>query len=79
LFNFGRADDYLILRRRPTTELHLSRSPDRDPHRTAGSIYLRVTDTQPVYDSVRAALAREGALYLSLDGEDRSWAAQRSR
>jgi hypothetical protein len=72
LFYFGRSDDYLILRRRPTTELHLSRSPDRDPHRTAASIYLRVTDTQPVHDSVRAELAREGALYLAPDGKDRS-------
>jgi hypothetical protein len=74
LFYFGSAD-YLILRRRPTTELHLSRSPERDPHRTAGSSYLRVTDTQSVYDSVRAEPAREGALYLAPDSEDRSWAA----
>jgi hypothetical protein len=82
LFYFGRSDDYLILRRRSTTELHLSRSPDRDPHdphRTAGSIYLRVTDTQSVYDSVRAELARVGALYLAPESEDRSWADQRSR
>jgi hypothetical protein len=30
---------------------------------------------QPVYDSVRAELAREGALYLAPDSEDRPWAA----
>lgn len=79
LFYFGRSDDYLILRRRSTTELHLSRSPDRDTHRTAESGYLRVTDTQPVDDSERAELAREGALYLAPDSEDRSQVAQRSR
>jgi catechol 2,3-dioxygenase-like lactoylglutathione lyase family enzyme len=60
-----RGDDYLIMRRKPATELHLSRFPDHDPYRTAGGIYLRVTDPQSVYDSLRDELAREGVLYLA--------------
>jgi catechol 2,3-dioxygenase-like lactoylglutathione lyase family enzyme len=61
----SRYHDYLILRRRPSTELHLSRFPDHDPHVTAGGIYLRVTDPQSLYDSLRAELARDGVLYLA--------------
>jgi catechol 2,3-dioxygenase-like lactoylglutathione lyase family enzyme len=54
---------YVIMKRRPSTELHLSRFPGHDPHVTAGSIYLRVTDPQALYDALRAELAREGVLY----------------
>lgn len=60
-----RSHDYVIMKRRPSTELHLSRLPDHDPHVTAGSIYLRVTDPQSLYDSLRAELAREGVLSLA--------------
>jgi catechol 2,3-dioxygenase-like lactoylglutathione lyase family enzyme len=58
-----RNQGYVIMKRRPSTELHLSRFPGHDPHVTAGSIYLRVTDPQALYDSLRAELAREGILY----------------
>jgi catechol 2,3-dioxygenase-like lactoylglutathione lyase family enzyme len=61
----SRYDDYVILRRRPSTELHLSRFPDHDPHVTAGSIYLRVTDPQSLYDSLHSELARMGVLYVA--------------
>jgi catechol 2,3-dioxygenase-like lactoylglutathione lyase family enzyme len=60
-----RYDDYLIMRRTPATELHLSRFPDHDPYRTAGGIYLRVADSQSVYNSLRVELDREGVLYLA--------------
>lgn len=59
----SRYDDYVILHRRPSTELHLARFPEHDPHVTAGSVYLRVTDPQDLHDSLRAELAREGVLY----------------
>lgn len=61
----SRYDDYVIMRRKPETELHLSRYPDHDPHRTAGSIYLRVTDPQALHDSLRDELTRDGILYLA--------------
>jgi catechol 2,3-dioxygenase-like lactoylglutathione lyase family enzyme len=61
----SRYDDYLIMQRMPSTELHLSRYPEHDPQVTAGSIYLRVTDPQSLYDSLRADLVREGVLYLA--------------
>lgn len=56
---------YLILRRAPATELHLSWSPDHDPHRTAGGIYLRVSDPQAVYEALRDGLAQDRVLYLA--------------
>lgn len=59
----SRYDDYLILHRKPSTELHLSRFPDHDPHATAGSIYLRVTDPQALHDSLRAELGHDGVLF----------------
>jgi catechol 2,3-dioxygenase-like lactoylglutathione lyase family enzyme len=59
----SRYDGYVIMRRTPTTELHLSLFPEHDPHVTAGSIYLRVTDPQALYDSLHAELARQGVLY----------------
>ena len=59
----SRYDGYVIMRRTPTTELHLSWFPDHDAHLTAGSIYLRATDPQALCDSLRAELTRQGVLY----------------
>jgi catechol 2,3-dioxygenase-like lactoylglutathione lyase family enzyme len=60
----NRYDGYLLLAR-GDLELHLSHWEDHDPARTAGVVYLRVTDAQAIYDDLLAQLERDGCLYLA--------------
>jgi hypothetical protein len=58
-----RYDGYLILTR-GDLEVHLAYREDHDPARTAGVVYLRVSDAQAIYDDLHSQLERDGCLYL---------------
>lgn len=58
-----RYDGYLVIGR-GDLEIHLAHWEDHDPARTAGVVYLRVTDAQTIYDDLRSGLDRDGNLYL---------------
>lgn len=58
-----RYDGYLVIGR-GDLEIHLAHWDDHDPARTAGVVYLRVTDAQRIYDALRSGLERDGCLYL---------------
>lgn len=60
----NRYDGYLILGR-GDLEIHLAHWEDHDPARTAGVVYLRVSDAQAIYDDLRSGLERDGCLYLA--------------
>ncbi|GAB3465108.1 bleomycin resistance protein [Actinophytocola sediminis] len=60
----SRYDGYLIIAS-GDLELHLSYWEDHDPARTAGTVYLRVTDAQAIYDDLHAQLDRDGCRYLA--------------
>ena len=61
-------DGYVIMATDPiaaaAVEVHLARWDDHDP-RTAGAVYLRVTDAPAIYERLRAELEAEGLLYLA--------------
>jgi hypothetical protein len=59
-----RYDGYLILAK-GDLEIHLAYWEDHDPARTAGVVYLRVSDAQAIYDDLRRQLERDGCLYLA--------------
>lgn len=63
----SRHPDYLILERFGA-ELHLSHWPGHDPKATDGMAYLRVTEVQHLYESLRDSLAADGLLVLNPPG-----------
>lgn len=60
----NRYDGYLVLGR-GDLEIHLAYWEDHDPARTAGVVYLRVTDAQAMYEDLHAQLEGDGSLYLA--------------
>ena len=61
--------DYIIMATDPSAEavveVHLSHWDDHDPHRTAGSVYLRVRDAATLFATLKGQLEVEGLLYLA--------------